>query len=117
MKGALLLTNFNEIGIPGDLLDKMEVIDVFINSENSNSGLLLMGNDLYPNSNKSIIRLFLLQLLDGEYIVKEELQAFQFNNYDNALSFIKRLPEISALEFLIGIHQSSLDCNTTSPLH
>lgn len=88
------------IFMPKNFEDEMEVISTIFNPTND-IGLAIAGENLHPTSERPIIRIFMLEIVDQGWAFKEELQAFTFLNYEDAHAFLENLPQMSALEMLI----------------
>lgn len=88
------------IMMPPEFEDTMENL-MTIFSPTQDLGVTVAGEDMYPTSEHPTLRLFLIEKLDIGWAFKDELQAFTFMNYDAAQSFLKKLPDMSALEMLL----------------
>jgi len=86
--------------MPQEFEDTMENL-MTIFSPTQDLGVTVAGEDMYPTSKHPTLRLFLIEKLDGGWSFKDELQAFTFMNYQDAQSFLKSLPNMSALELLL----------------
>ena len=70
-----------------------------------------MGENMDPEIHKegsSVIRLYLLERIEGKYHVETELEAFAFDDIEFAIEFLNHLPGMSALELLIMMNSQQL---------
>lgn len=93
-----------EIVVPEELNDF-----VFINTVTTpglkDIAVLIMGQDLEPvGSQLPTIRLYLLKRIESEYHFEEEIEAFSFLDTSDAMNFVMKLPQMSALELLLMMH-------------
>lgn len=86
--------------MPPEFEDTMQnLLTIF--SPTKDIGVTVAGEDMYPTSEHPTLRILLIEKLDIGWAFKDELQAFTFMNYNAAQSFLKRLPNMSALELLL----------------
>lgn len=84
-------------------VDELEVIDVVAHS-NSSEAIVLVGENLNESKLcRPTIRLYLAELVNKDFEIVKELDAFMFDCKEQALSFVKRLPNLSALELILEI--------------
>jgi hypothetical protein len=93
-----------DIEFPEGMLDVMMVIDTIVSPVLDHIAILIMGEHYYPTSNENIARNYLLEKnLQEVFIIKDELQAFQFLTYKSAQEFVSRLPSMSAFELMLAM--------------
>ena len=100
MKGEFDLQNEYGLALP-DELEGMDVLDTYMNSEASDVGILVMGQNMNPVSDNPVIRIYLLLKEYDAVYVHQELEAFTFESYGSAIAFLQKLPKMTALELLI----------------
>lgn len=70
--------------------------------ESSEVGFLVVGENFHVNTfNSPIVRLYLMNLIDGRFEVTKELDSYKFTTELEAQNFIKKLPKMSALELIV----------------
>ena len=68
-------------------------------------GILLASESLITRTEKSVVvRVYLLQLLDGQYEVVKEIESYPFNNLARAKQFAERLPNLNVIDFLLSLN-------------
>lgn len=100
MKGEVELSNELGLTLPEEL-EGMDVLDTYMNSEASDIGVLVMGQNMNPISDNPVIRIYLLVKEYDAVYVHQELEAFTFESYGSAIAFLQKLPRMTALELLI----------------
>lgn len=89
--------------------DELHMLKTIVSPNVEEIGILLAGENL--DSTKSChptVRLYLMKLIDNQYEVIKELDAFQFTTTDEAAKFSSKLPEINAIDLVLMLNREEL---------
>jgi hypothetical protein len=85
--------------ISDELTGGMEVIELYINTNNHDEWILLLGERTYPGSEHHLIRVLLVQKnVTGSFVKKALSVDFEFNNYQELQNFVKMIRDMSTDE-------------------
>lgn len=93
------------VEIPQGLLKDMEFESVIISPVFPEVGVVVLAGD-DPETNSRLVRIYSIMLKQDDettYQVAQELQAFSFAEKPFAKEFIKRLPQMSAIELMFAM--------------
>lgn len=97
----------NIVKVPEELLVGRILLSEIINRDYDKIALVLLGENMelakYKNE-LSTIRLYLFMKRGGEYVYEKELEAFSFDGLMPAFDFLKALPNMSALDYILRIN-------------
>lgn len=99
----------NIVAVPEELLIGRILLSEIINRDYDKIALVLLGEnmDLAKYRNElSTIRLYLFMKKGGEYVYEKELEAFSFDGLAPAFDFLKKLPNMSALDYILRVNAS-----------
>ena len=60
-----------------------------------------MAKDFFEGFPNPLLRIYMVQKFEAEYVIQTELEAFQLSEYELAKHFNDRLPNMTALENLM----------------
>ena len=91
------------ISFPNELLERMTIEDTIFTLENESIGVAILSE---RNNMDYIVRIYQLVLSSNkeEYNFIQEMAAFNFRHRHEVDEFLKRLPNMSALEMLMMLH-------------
>lgn len=92
--------------VPDELLENMQIFSSVISPKIENRGILILTENIDPanthdKAKLAIVKFYLLKKSGTEYFVENELMTFKFERLESAVTFLERLPTMSALEMLL----------------
>ncbi|MBU9713208.1 hypothetical protein [Evansella tamaricis] len=98
--------NFN---LTDEIFEGLELYSFVLSPLYSNLGILIMTEDFEMNSTYIVIRFYVLRKgPDGAFSIEDELQPLSFNSHESTQYFLESLPNMSALDLLVAMNQSSV---------
>lgn len=97
------------VNVPEELLAGKILLSEIINREYDKIALVLLGENMDLGSYRkdlSTSRLYLFMKEGGEYVYEKELEAFSFDGLAPAHEFLRALPNMSALDYVLRINAS-----------
>lgn len=89
-------------------LDGLRVLKTIFHSDEKKAGVLLAGENLdHPNPGKAIVRVYLIDLIDGLHEVVKELESFVFETGEDAIEFSAKLPTFNAVDLILFLNQKN----------
>ena len=88
------------------VLDELHILATIISPNSENIGILIAGENF--DSSKSCcptVRLYLIRLIDDQYELIKELDAFQFNTSEEAKYFSSKLPDLNAIDLVMMLNK------------
>lgn len=86
--------------------DELHMLKTIVSPNTEEVGILMAGENLDATKCCSpTVRLYLMKLVDNQYEVIKELDAFQFNTTDEAAKFSSKLPEINAIDLVLMLNK------------
>lgn len=98
--------NLNLGELPGE---KMEIHELLIGKDGEAN--LIVIQDISPGDISHVVRLYSLKIENNEHIVNDQIEGFAFPNYEKALEFADRLPEMSAIDLLMFFRQKQVEAD------
>ena len=89
--------------------DGLHTLKTIVSPNAEENGILVAGENLDATKCcNPTVRLYLMKLVDNQYEVMKELDAFSFKTTDEALRFSSKLPEISAIDLVLMLNKEQL---------
>lgn len=89
-------------------LDGLKVLKTVFHSDEKKMGILLAGENLdHSNSSKAIVRVYLIDLIDGHHEVVKELESFAFDKKEDAIEFSTKLSTFNAIDLILFLNQKN----------
>lgn len=92
-----------KVNVDPVFLGDRKIIETVFSPVFDDTAILILGENYKRFSREIIISFYLLKKEESEFCVNKELQSFAISNYKEASRFIKRLPQMSALELIIAM--------------
>ena len=101
------MTKQIEINVPEWFeLDGLNTLDTIVSPNSDNIAILVAGENLdYTKSCCPTVRLYLMRLVENQYEVTKELEAFTFRSTEEAIGFSTRLPDLSAIDLVMLLNR------------
>ncbi|MHA6261438.1 hypothetical protein ACXYMX_16380 [Sporosarcina sp. CAU 1771] len=96
--------------LPEDYLDSMEVLEVFICPEMTDTRMLIMIHKIKEEPIQHVVRVYKLLWKNQQFNIDFELDAFPFKKRQDALAFADRLSGLTAYQLLMA--QNEFDITT-----
>jgi hypothetical protein len=90
-----------ELILPDRFTEEMELQEILYSPESGNAHVLIMLHDMSQSSEGYVVRTYMLKQVKEGLLVDAELEAFAFPTRETAVSFTKRLPNLTAIEMLM----------------
>lgn len=91
-----------DVILPEHLIqENVQLIDTLFSPSKTDIAILILGENYEEDSFGPIVRIYLMEQIKEEWCIQEELQAFQFHNYERAVNFVGDLPNLSALDLML----------------
>jgi len=87
-------------------LDGLSTIHTIISPHSKEYGVLVAGENL-DNSKycNPTVRIYLMNLHNGKYELKKELEAFTFNSQKEAIKFTEQFPKLNAIDLVMFLNK------------
>lgn len=97
-----------KIELPEEL-EGMEILATLLSPDKPEIGVLVLGEDYQEKSNQPVIRVYLINMYEEEWVIQDELQAFAFWSFESAKRFVDDLPSMSAIDLMLLMNGHSKD--------
>lgn len=89
--------------------DGLHMLKTIVSPSAEEIGILMAGENLDATKCcHPTVRLYLMKLINNQYEVMKELDAFQFSTTDEAMRFSAKLPEINAIDLVLMLNKEQL---------
>ncbi|ATP39451.1 geranylgeranyl pyrophosphate synthase [Solibacillus sp. R5-41] len=88
------------------VLDELHILETIISPTSNNMGIIVASENFdakkrcYPT-----VRLYMIHLVDDQYELTKELDAFQFRSVEEAKQFATKLPNLNAMDFIMMLNK------------
>ena len=82
--------------------DELHIIETIVGQVSATTGIVIAAEN-FDAKKKCLptVRLYMMQLMDEQYELTKELDAFQFDTADEAKQFCAKLPTITAMDLIM----------------
>lgn len=82
--------------------DELHIIETIIGENSKDTGVVLAAENFDATKHCCpTVRLYLIRLIDHQYEVVKELDAFQFKTVEDAQAFCAKLPNLNAFDLIM----------------
>ncbi|MCM3722077.1 geranylgeranyl pyrophosphate synthase [Solibacillus isronensis] len=82
--------------------DELHIIETIVSKTSADTGIVIAGENFDATKRcRPTVRLYMIQLLDDQYEITKELDAFQFDTAEEAKQFCAKLPEMTAIDLVM----------------
>ncbi|MEK4629442.1 MAG: geranylgeranyl pyrophosphate synthase [Solibacillus sp.] len=88
------------------VLDELHIIETIISKNSADVGIVIAGENLDDSKRCCpTVRLYMIRLVEEQYELIKELDAFQFETIEEAKTFSKKLPELNAIDLVMMVNK------------
>lgn len=88
------------------ILDELHIIETIVNENTANVGIVVAGENFDASKNCCpTVRLYMIRLVDNQYELMKELDAFQFQTVEEAEVFSAKLPTLNAIDLIMMVNK------------
>lgn len=82
--------------------DELHIIETIVSQVSASKGIVIAAENLDATKRcRPTVRLYMIQLMNDQYEITKELDAFQFDSGQEAKQFCTKLPEMSAIDLIM----------------
>ena len=82
--------------------DELHIIETIVSRTSADTGIVIAGENFDATKRcQPTVRLYMMQLMDGQYEITKELDAFQFDTAEEAQQFCAKLPDMTAIDLIM----------------
>ena len=88
------------------VLDELHIIETIVGKTSGNTGIVVAGENFDASKQCSpTVRLYMIRLIEDQYELMKELDAFQFKTVEEAKGFCSKLPQLNAIDFIMMMNK------------
>lgn len=88
------------------VLDELHIIETIVSKNSANIGIVVAGENFDMSKHCCpTVRLYMIRLIDNQYELMKELDAFQFESVEEAKAFSGKLPELNAIDLIMMMNR------------
>ena len=88
------------------ILDELHIIETIVNENTANVGIVVAGENFDASKHCCpTVRLYMIRLVDNQYELMKELDAFQFQTVEEAKAFSAKLPNLNAIDLIMMVNK------------
>lgn len=82
--------------------DELHIIETFVSKVSATTGIVIAGENLDASKRcDPTVRIYMIRLIEDQYEIIKELEAFPFDTVEDAKVFVSKLPELTAFDLIM----------------
>lgn len=87
------------------VLDDLHILETIISPATNDTGIIVASENFDASKRCCpTVRLYMIHLVNNQYELTKELDAFQFQSVKEARQFASKLPNLNAMDFIMMIN-------------
>jgi hypothetical protein len=88
------------------VLDELHIIETIVSKKSADVGIVVAGENFDATKRCCpTVRLYMIHLVDNQYEIIKELDAFQFETVEEAKCFSEKFPELNAIDLIMMVNK------------
>ncbi|MEK4424534.1 geranylgeranyl pyrophosphate synthase [Solibacillus sp. FSL K6-1523] len=88
------------------VLDELHILETIISPVSNDMGIIVASENFDATKRcHPTVRLYMIHLVDDQFELTKELDAFQFQSVAEAKQFAAKLPNLNAMDFIMMINK------------
>lgn len=89
--------------------DELHIIETIVSKVTPSTGIVIAAENFDATKRcRPTVRLYMIQLMNNQYEITKELDAFQFGTVEQAKQFCAKLPEMTAIDLIMLMNKEEL---------
>lgn len=82
--------------------DELHIIETIVSEISATTGIVIAGENFDASKRcKPTVRIYMIRLIDDQYELMKELEAFPFETVEDAEIFVSKLPKLTAFDLIM----------------